>query len=61
MICKECKFISEHCASGQGFTKYTCELCGKEAIWHNTHTPNICPECSDKFKICEYCKKPIKD
>ena len=61
MKCKQCDFNSQHCAAGQGFTPYKCEICGKECIWHNTHTPKVCPECSTKLEICEYCMKSLKE
>lgn len=43
--------------AGQGFTKYTCEICGQEGWWHNTATPKICPSCSEKYFLCERCCK----
>lgn len=58
-ICIKCKMEHDKCCSGQAFTKYACEKCGKEQYWHNTDTPSICEECSEKYNICERCGQPI--
>ena len=54
-ICKKCKWESKGMLCGQGFTDFTCKLCGKTDTWHNTDTPNFCEDCSKKLNICQRC------
>ena len=60
-ICKECYWKQKGMLSGQGFTKYTCALCGNEYEWCNTDVPKICEECSKKMNICQRCLEPLDD
>lgn len=53
MECMKCRMDKGF--AGQGFTKFTCEKCGKEDWHHNTNTPRFCNECSKKYNICERC------
>ena len=41
--------------AGQGFTEFTCALCGKPDIWSNTNTPKFCSECSERLNMCQRC------
>ena len=43
--------------SGQGFTDFTCALCGREDTWANTNTPKFCHECSKRLNLCQRCGK----
>lgn len=61
MECKKCKDIHSRCASGQGFTQFTCKKCGKQFWHHNTDTPNYCEECSEKYNICERCGENLDE
>lgn len=61
MYCKLCSFENKHVMCGQGFTSYICEKCGKEYTHHNTNTPKVCPECSEKLNICQQCSQPLGD
>ena len=53
--CEKCKEASRGTFVGQGFTDYTCIICGKEETWHNTDVPKFCRECSDRLNICQKC------
>ena len=57
MFCNDC-LINKGIA-GQGFTRYTCVVCGQEGFWHNTNIPTVCPECSKRLLICERCGKDL--
>lgn len=57
MQCNKC--IMDKSVAGQGFTKYTCQICGQEGWWHNTNIPKICPSCSKNLCLCEKCGKDM--
>ena len=57
MKCSKCKM--DKGLAGQGFTKYTCEICGQEGFWHNTDIPKICPSCSKNLCLCDKCGKDM--
>lgn len=58
--CIECQEKGPFVA-GQAFTEYTCTICGKKKVWHNTAVPKVCDECAQKFGLCQTCGKKIKD
>ena len=59
MICKECEHESRNMFCGQAFTDWKCIKCGKTFMHHNTATPKVCKECSEKYNLCENCGKEI--
>lgn len=54
-ICKICYWKEKGVLSGQGFTDFTCALCGREDVWANTNVPKFCSECSQKLNMCQRC------
>lgn len=32
----------------QAFTKYQCETCGEESMWHNSAIPKLCDPCRER-------------
>lgn len=58
-ICKKCYWEQKGMLSGQGFTKFTCAICGKEYEYCNTNVPKICYDCSRKLNICERCLEKL--
>ena len=54
-VCKKCLFKEKGMMSGQGFTDFKCDICGKIDTWHNTNTPKFCHECSTKLNVCQRC------
>lgn len=54
-VCKKCYWEEKGMFSGQGFTDFTCQLCGKQDTWANTNTPKFCHECSKKLDMCQRC------
>ena len=60
-ICKKCKWEEKGMLSGQGFTDFTCQLCGKTDTWHNTNVPKFCHECSKKLDMCQRCGGSINE
>ena len=54
-VCKKCKDAHDRYASGQGFRDFTCAICGKTDVWHNTDVPKICYNCSKRLNICQRC------
>lgn len=58
MECIKC--MMDKSVSGQAFTKFVCEKCGKEDWHHNTAVPRFCSECSRKYNICEKCGENLK-
>ena len=57
--CRGCFYLDSGLA-GQAFTKWTCGLCGKEDMHHNTNTPKLCMECSQAFDLCAMCGGDIE-
>lgn len=41
--------------AGQGFTQYTCRVCNKEELHHNTNTPELCLKCAQEKNLCRDC------
>lgn len=60
-ICRRCYWEEKGYLSGQGFTDFTCELCGKQDTWANTNTPRFCHECSKSLDMCQRCGNTLKD
>lgn len=60
-ICKKCYWEEKGMLSGQGFTDFTCQLCGKQGTWANTNTPRFCHECSKKLDMCQRCGGPLSE
>ena len=60
-ICKKCYWEQKGMLSGQGFTAFTCALCGKQDTWHNTNIPKFCHECSKRLNICQRCGVELGD
>lgn len=52
--CKTCFYLRNGIA-GQAFTKYNCQHCGKEQMYHNTAVPNYCVECAKQYNTCVRC------
>ena len=61
MRCRVCSVNLLTSISGQGFTEWTCEICGKEFIHQNTSVPRVCDNCSTKYHVCTDCGEPIID
>lgn len=53
MKCKKCKGITD--IGGAAITPYTCEKCGNTFMYMLTRTPKVCPDCSEKYHLCESC------
>jgi hypothetical protein len=53
--CKACYYTVRF--TGQAFTRYTCKMCGKEDMHHNTGVPMLCANCADKNVLCAQCGK----
>lgn len=60
-ICKKCYWEEKGMFSGQGFTDFTCALCGREDTWANTNTPKFCHECSKRLNLCQRCGKIMEE
>ena len=60
-VCKKCLFKEKGMMSGQGFTDFKCDICGKIDTWHNTNTPKFCYECSTKLNICQRCGELLEE
>lgn len=58
-LCIKCLMEEKGLLAGQGFTEYTCTLCGKRDVWGNTNVPRICYNCSKKLNICQRCGEPL--
>ncbi len=54
--CKACHYQIR--ITGQAFSAYTCQMCGKEDKHHNTGVPKLCDNCADKSILCAHCMKP---
>lgn len=35
----------------QAFTKFNCDLCSNQEIWHNSAVPRLCDDCREKAAI----------
>lgn len=57
--CKRCEEKEKGMMAGQGFREFTCQLCGKTDVWHNTNTPRFCSECSKRLNMCQRCGNPL--
>ncbi len=55
--CVVCYYTIQIC--GQGFTKYTCQNCSHDQIWHNTRIPRLCDPCAKKNDLCQNCGADI--
>lgn len=60
-LCIKCKMLEKTMAAGDGFREFTCALCGKHDIWHNTNIPKFCYSCSKKLNICQRCGKILDE
>lgn len=60
-VCKKCEWEEKGMMSGQGFTDFVCQLCGKTDTWHNTNVPKFCHECSKKLDMCQRCGGPLSE
>lgn len=60
-ICEKCYWEEKGMLSGQGFTEFTCAICDKKEMWHNTNVPKFCSECSEKLGICQRCGADLGD
>lgn len=60
-ICKKCYWEQKGMFAGQGFTEFTCALCGKPDVWHNTNTPKFCSECSERLNMCQRCGADLRE
>lgn len=60
MICKKC-IVSRCFIAGQGFTPWTCKICGTTFIHHNTNAPKVCEDCSKEHNVCELCGRKINE
>jgi len=56
MVCEDCYDI----VVLHAFSESNCIKCNEEII--TSHIPSyiICKKCSQKYKLCEQCGKPIK-
>ena len=61
MRCKKCMLSFPSRLAGQGFTEWTCKICGKKFTHGNTDTPKVCKECSKKYHVCTDCGEAIID
>ena len=53
-LCDNCKKKCSIC--GQMFREYTCNICKKTLMWHNTNVPKVCISCSTKHNVCQRCR-----
>lgn len=53
--CIYCYYFEHNRIVGQAFTGYTCTICHQTKLWHNTGTPDVCPECAKYYNICKRC------
>ena len=60
-ICTKCYWKEKGQLSGQGFTTFTCALCGKEEEHHNTNVPKFCHECSKRLNMCQRCGEELTE
>jgi hypothetical protein len=56
-LCTICFHTTRIC--GQGFTKFTCQMCEIEDNWHNTCVPALCLACAENEKLCQNCGADI--
>lgn len=57
--CKPCFYFRRGGLAGQSMWTWDCRVCGEEQMHHNTATPQVCPSCCEKWKLCERCASDI--
>jgi len=53
--CPWCFYFRGSMMSGQAFTDWKCQHCGKEDTWGDTGHPTLCTDCSDRLHVCVGC------
>ncbi len=55
--CVVCFYTTRIC--GQGFTEYTCQMCGSKQQHANTCVPKLCDSCAKTHSLCRHCGADI--
>lgn len=51
--CRFCFYTSR--LAGNAFRNYSCGICTKAGMWHNTATPKLCNVCAKEHDLCVMC------
>ena len=54
-LCRACFYLRRGRLVGHAFTEWRCCSCNRLFMHHNTGTPRMCDECSDKHDACGEC------